>query len=225
MSSRTSSGSSSKKAVRAVHRGRRVTGGRGQALVIGPASRPVSRQRSRAFRTKADADRYRSALLVAVQSGEPFDEHTGEPVSWEPTPDEVGAHDWARRWLAEQWPEWAPRTRASAVEALARLVPLLVLPTAPPPPANLRQHLTASLRPEGPPVDDGCERWLDKWCLRLGQLSRPVLASADQQLATGDDGQPLGPTTARRYRDVSKACVRRTVELCILDGAALGAER
>lgn len=32
---------------------------------------------------------------------------------------------WARRWLAEQWPEWAPRTRASAVEALARLVPLV----------------------------------------------------------------------------------------------------
>ena len=40
--------------------------------------------------------------------------------------DEIQVYQWARRSLAEQWPEWAPRTRASAVEAITRLVPLLV---------------------------------------------------------------------------------------------------
>ena len=72
-------------------------------------------------------------VLVAVQSGEAFDDVTGEPVSWQPLPDQMQAHAWARRWLAEQWPEWAPRTRVSAVEALTRLVPLLVAHGSPPP--------------------------------------------------------------------------------------------
>jgi len=175
------------------------------------------RQRSRAFRTKAEAERYRSALLVAQQSGEAFDEQTGEPVSWQPLADQVQAHEWARRWLAEQWPEWAPRTRASAVEALTRLVPLLVLPTAPPAPQTLRAHLGSWLRPEGSLLDEESARWLDHWCLQLGQLNRQVLASVDQRIAVRDDGAPLGPATAGRYRKVSRSCVRRAVELGVLE--------
>lgn len=177
----------------------------------------AGRQRSRSFRTKAEADRFRTGLLVAVQSGEAFDEATGEPVSWQPLPDQVQAHDWARRWLAEQWPEWAPRTRVSAVEALTRLVPLLVPPTAPAPPTTLRRHLAASLPPEGALVDDGAEEWLAEWCLQLGQLSRPVLAAVDQRLVVRDDGEPLGPATAGRFRKVSHACIRRAAELGIID--------
>lgn len=177
----------------------------------------IGRQRSRAFRTKAEAERYRSALLVAQQSGEAFDEHTGEPVSWQPLANEMQAHEWARRWLAEQWPEWAPRTRVSAVEALTRLVPLLVLPTAPEAPPSLRAHLGAWLRPEGALRDEESARWLDRWCLQLGQLNRQVLASVDQRIAVRDDGAPLAPSTAGRYRKVSRSCVRRAVELGVLE--------
>ena len=177
----------------------------------------VGRQRSRAFRTKAEAERYRSGLLVAQQSGEVFDEHTGEPISWQPLADQVQAHEWARRWLAEQWAEWAPRTRVSAVEALTRLVPLLVLPTAPDAPPTLRAHLGLWLRPDGPVLDEESERWLDQWCLQLGQLNRQVLASVDQRIATRYDGGPLASSTASRYRKVSRACVRRAVELGVLD--------
>lgn len=177
----------------------------------------IGRQRSRAFRTKAEAERYRSALLVAQQSGEAFDETTGEPVSWQPLADEAKVHEWARGWLAEQWPEWAPRTRASAVEALTRLVPLLVPPTAPETPARLRAHLAAWLRPEGMSLDDESARWLDRWCLQLGQLSRQVLASVDQRIAMRDDGGSLASSTASRYRKVSRSCLRRAVELGVLD--------
>ena len=177
----------------------------------------IGRQRSRAFRTKAEAERYRSALLVAQQSGEAFDDQTGEPVSWQPLADEAQAHEWARRWLAEQWPEWAPRTRSSAVEALTRLVPLLVLPTAPEAPARLRAHVAAWLRPEGMSLDEESVRWLDRWCLQLGQLNRQVLASVDQRIAVRDDGGPLASSTASRYRKVSRACVRRAVELGLLE--------
>ena len=175
------------------------------------------RQRSRSFRTKTEADRFRSGLLVAVQTGEAFDEATGEPVSWQPLPDQVQAHEWARRWLAEQWPEWAPRTRVSAVEALTRLVPLLVPPTAPAPPASLRPHLFSCLPPDGSGVDNEAEEWLGQWCLQLGQLSRPVLGAVDQRLVLRDDGEPLGPATAGRFRKVSRACIRRAAELGILE--------
>lgn len=178
------------------------------------------RQFSRSYRTKVEADRVYGALLVAVQSGEPFDEATGEPVSWQPPaalPDQAQAHEWARRWLAEQWSEWAPRTRVSQVEAITRLVPLLVAPTAPPPPETLRAHLVSSLRPDGPGVDADAEAWLELWCLELGQLSRPGLAEVDRRLGLDADGKALGPATAGRYRKVSKACVRRAVELGILE--------
>lgn len=175
------------------------------------------RQRSRAFRTKAEADRYRSGLLVAQQSGERFDIETGEPVSWQPLPDEIQSHDWARRWLAEQWNEWAPRTRASAVEAITRLLPLLVPPPAPAPPAGLRAHLRAWLPPDGFEADAEAAVWLAHWSLQLGQLSRPVLATVDQALGVGDDGAPLGPATAGRFRKVSRACIHRAVDLGVLD--------
>lgn len=176
----------------------------------------AGRQRSRSFRTRTEADRFRSGLFLAQQSGESFDETSGEPTSWAPRTDAARAHVWARQWLAEQWDEWAPRTRVSAIEALARLVVLLVPANAPPPPENIRSHLTTWLRPgsdELPPESGG---WLEEWCLSLAQLNRAVLAGVDRQLGLRDDGQPLSPSTASRYRKVSRACVRRAVELDVL---------
>ena len=172
---------------------------------------------SRSYRTKAEAERVRTALMVAVQSGEGFDGATGEPLSWQSRPDETQAHTWAKRWLAEQWPDWAPRTRVSGVEALTRLVPLLVMPAAPKPPARLRQHLISWLPPDGAVLDEEAERWLGEWSLQLGQLSRPILAGVDQALGLRDDKAPLGPATAGRFRKVSRACIRRAVELGVLD--------
>lgn len=175
------------------------------------------RQRSRAFRTRAEADRFRSALLLAQQRGEVFDEATGEPAAWLPLPDEVQVHEWARRWVAEQWNEWAPRTRTSAVEALTRLLPLLASSGAPPAPAGVRRHLVSWLRPDGDVVDAEAAAWLDRWSLELGQLTRAVLADVDRALGLGDGGQPLSPSTAMRFRKVSRACVRRAVEVGVLD--------
>ncbi len=172
---------------------------------------------SRSYRTKGEADRVRTALLVAVQSGEAFDDSTGEPVSWQPLPEQMQAHMWARRWLAEQWPEWAPRTRVSAVEALTRLLPLLVPSTAPHPPSSIRSHLTSWLCPDGVGGDEASEAWLGQWSLQLGHLTRPILAVVDQRLVVRDDGEPLGPATAGRFRKVSRACIRRAFELGIIE--------
>jgi integrase len=200
----------------AVHSVQRRTGERHKKPYIA-RWRVNGKDFSRSFRTKAEAERVRSGLLVAVQTGEGFDDTTGEPLSWQPLPEQMQTHEWARRWLAEQWPDWAPRTRASAVEALTRLVPLLVLSTAPKPPPDLRRHLFAWLPPDGSVLDEESHQWLGRWSLQLGQLSRPILAGVDQALGLRDDRQPLGPATAGRFRKVSKACIRRAVELGILD--------
>ena len=84
------------------------------------------RAREKAFATSNETNRYRSLLVAAHHRGERFDRDTGEPVSWQPRTDPIHVYTWARQWLAEQWPEWQPRTRASAVEATARFVAMVV---------------------------------------------------------------------------------------------------
>ncbi len=203
-----------------------------QVQVFGIQNRPLSertkrpwivrwavggKQHSRSFRTKTEGERYRSLLSHAKTTGEVFDELTGEPLAWRPGPGDVQAHAWVRRWLAEEWPEWAPRTRASAVEALARFVPLMVVLEAPLPPPDLRRHLFATLPPTSVPVpDDPAEKWLERWCLKIGQLNRQVLAMAERRLLTAGDGGALAASTASRYRKVAHACIRRAVDLEIL---------
>ncbi len=148
------------------------------------------RQRSRTFATKAEADRVRMLLAHAQHRGEQFDEETGEPLSWRPTETGVTVYAWARRWLAEQWPEWQPRTRDSAVEAVARLVPLAVNSIAPPAPVGLRAHLKLCMRPGSVvSADDPFEKWLAAWSLPLRDPDRSTLAEVDRLLGLGDSGQ------------------------------------
>jgi hypothetical protein len=159
-------------------------------------------ERSRAFRTKSEADHVRARLVVAARGGEPFDRASGLPLSWQPAPEQRRLYEWVREWLAEQWPEWQPRTRISAVEALSRFVPAVRAPSAPPAPKNLRRYLIGALRP-GSTIDehDPCERWLRRWSPPLGDLSREAMAIAERQLTMG----PAGAAAQRvRRRPIPK---------------------
>lgn len=84
------------------------------------------RHRSRSFHRKVEAERYRSELLRAVHDGVRFDPMTGEPERWQQPLGDLGVHVWARRWVEGEWDEWAARSRKSALEALARFLPLVV---------------------------------------------------------------------------------------------------
>jgi len=172
------------------------------------------KQHSRSFRTKAEADRFRSRLVVAQHDGERFDRPTGLPVSWLPQGADTPVHVWARRWVAEQWAEWQPRTRRGDVYSLARFIPLVTSPGAPNPPDELRAYLCRTLKP-GVEIDreDGCERWLSRWVLRLGDLDRGILADINRRMGIGDRDQTLANATVRRYRRVAHSCIRRAVEL------------
>lgn len=169
---------------------------------------------SLSYRTQAEADRYRSRLLIAQQDGERFDLRTGEPVSWSPSADEIQVHAWVRKWLADEWLDWAPRTRQSMVESLARFVPLVCEPKAPEPPARLHAYLGRTLRPAAE-IDSTAEeeRWLNRHVLSLGELGRELLADVERRLGLGVKGQPLAAATASRYRKHAHSCIRRAVEL------------
>jgi integrase len=177
------------------------------------------RAHDKSFATSNEANRYRSLLVAAHHHGERFDRDTGEPSSWQPQTDPTHVYAWARRWVAEQWPEWQPRTRASAVEAMARFVPMVVAPSAAAPPEGLRRYLMDTLPPDTEaPEEHPCERWLARWSYRLDELDRAILADVDRRLGLGKDGQALSGWTASRYRKLARACIRRAVELDLLTG-------
>lgn len=173
------------------------------------------RQHSRSFATKATAERFRTDLLLAEKSGGRFDASSGLPATWQQADNDERVDVWARRWVGEQWFEWAPRTRASALESLSRFLPLLVKRGAPPLSLQLRKALIASLAPTAAPSPE-IERHFSRWGLTLRELDRELLADVDRRLGLADDGQLLSPTTAARRRNVSRACIRRAFELRVI---------
>ena len=129
------------------------------------------RHRSKSFRTKSEAERYRSVLLRSVHEAERFDPATGEPHSWSPTGGGLGVHRWARQWLREQWPEWAPRTRASAIEALARFV---VLATDTSPTSAVCSEGMSSAGWFRTPITRQIRRWTNGWIATPFRSARSV---------------------------------------------------
>ena len=151
-------------------------------------------QRSRAFRTKAEADNIRSRLVVAARDGERFDRVTGEPESWGTAPDERPVFRWAREWLAEQWSEWQPRTRASAIEAMSRFVPLVHHRTVPTRRRSYGRTSFGRLTPPSPiDSDDRCERWMQRWSPPLNELDRELMAGVERRLVD----RPARPIAVR----------------------------
>jgi integrase len=175
-------------------------------------------QRSRAFRTKAEAERFRSLLLQAIHDGDKFDTATGEPGSWQATLGDMTVYAWARRWLGEQWIEWQPRTRRSAIESLAKLVMLAANAQVGKRDAELRRYLYDALPPDSMTREGRWEKWLGDHSVLLSSLDREAIAEIDRLLGLRLDGQPLAATTANRTRIVARACVVAAVAAGAIKG-------
>ena len=169
------------------------------------------RHRSKSYRTKAEAERYRSELLKAVHAGGRFDETTGEPESWQLPLADLGVHDWARRWLATQWNEWQPRTRSSTAESLSRFVALAIDERATAP-DGLRYYLRSALRPDRGYRSSEFEDWMNRYSLTLGDLNRERVGEISRRLSLKLDETPLAAATANRYRTNCHDCVLAAVE-------------
>ena len=156
--------------------------------------------------------------MNVVQRGEPFDEASGDPSSWRPSLSDMNVCDWARRWLGEQWVEWQPRTRTSAVESLAKLVIIATDVKIDHTEAELRCYLKDALRPESDGRDVRWKKWLTEHSLMLSTLDRESTAEIDRKIGLRHDRQPLSATTANRTRIVARACIVADVHAGAIPG-------
>lgn len=176
------------------------------------------RDRTRAFRTRAEADRYRSRLLAAAHDGNRFDEASGLPDPWLGRSDGPTWWSWSQEWLALKWPQWSGHSRRSAVEVLVLLTPLLHRDGAPKPPDDLAGWLrNTGFRPglenEGPAV-----AWLERWSIPLEEIEPALVESALTAVCSKANGQATAPSVARRRRGIFGAVLRMAVRRGLLIG-------
>ena len=169
------------------------------------------RDRTRSFKTRAEADRYRSGLLLAVQEGQPFDPGTGKPVTWVEHGRAPTWWGWSREWLSLKWPQWSGHSRRSAVETLTLLTPQLVPAGAPAPPEGLAQWLREAGYQPGAPTEGPPAAWLARWSLPLTDIDPAAIERTLQAICVKADGTPTVPSVARRRRGTFGAVLRAAV--------------
>lgn len=169
------------------------------------------RDRTRSFKTRVEADRFRSGLLSAVQDGQRFDTASGEPTSWLEHSGAPTWWSWSQDWLALKWPQWSGHSRRSAVETLTLLTPLLVRAGAPKPPDGLADWLRQTgyrpgTGPAGAPV-----AWLERWSIPLQEIQPPLIETVLATACSKVDGGATVPAVARRRRGTFGAVLRAAV--------------
>jgi len=185
------------------------------------------RDRMRRFKTKAEADRFRSQLQRAVVDGLEFDLATGLPGAWAASSDTWWT--WSRAWLSLKWPGWSGHSRRSGVEALVAITPSLVRTSASTPPDGLTQWLWREGFLPGHEVGTCVESaWLDRWSLPLDAIPPDALEASLRAATTRRDGKPMAATVIQRRRNlissVFKTAVRRgLVERSPMDRVELAA--
>ena len=168
------------------------------------------RDRMRRFKLKAEAERYRSMLLVAVGEGVRFDRVSGLPETWQKSTDTWWS--WSREWLGLKWGNWAGHSRRSSAETLALITPYLVRPGAPTAPRELRSWLLGYGYLPGAEMIDGVERsWLDRFSLPLVELRPGNLEPALVAVTTRLDGQATAATVSSRRRNTVKSVLTAAV--------------
>jgi integrase len=161
------------------------------------------------FAMKQLAEAYRASLITAAGNGEGFDTETGLPVSMERKRRDVSFYQHALDFTVAVWPAAAAKTRVSIIEALARVVPVVVRDLAgAPSPDVLRRALRKQFNQGGHAGElDEDEAKAIGW---IKKASRPLSAFEDASvvcdvldaLAVKLDGKPAAPEYFSRRRRV-----------------------
>lgn len=177
------------------------------------------RDRTRAFRTKAQAELLRSRLLTAAAGSEPFDPSTGEPVSWSRST--VSFYELTQTYVARKWKGWAASSRSSFVDAAVVPVTSLVLSRTRgrPDQATLNVALRRfGLLPEsaweGEPDEAEAEAlaWLSRASLPMPEVTLDAVELALEACSLKQDGTPVKVNTLRRRRQALNAVLEHGVK-------------
>jgi integrase len=185
----------------------------------------AGRRQSRSFATQGLADSYRSQLMYAARSGEPFDVESGLPTSMSRTGARVTWFEHACRYVDMKWPKAAGKTRAGMADALATVTVALVRDDARPPDVlTVRKSLIGwafnpKLRNTPRPANVASAlAWVERASLPLSVLNDPkerprTIRAALDACSLTLDGRAAAATTTRRKRAVLYNTLGYAVEL------------
>jgi integrase len=176
------------------------------------------------FRTAAQADGFRSALLTAARRGEAFSLMTGRPIAWEREKPETTWYDFACAYVDMKWKQASAKYRKDIARALTAATPALLTEARErPDDASLRRALVRwgfNAKQRSKPPDDvaGVLAWVARNSAPMsavteGAMARRVLEQATVRL----DGKNAAASTARRHRIILANAMDYAVELGLLE--------
>jgi integrase len=176
------------------------------------------------FRTAAQADSFRSALLTAARRGEAFRLTTGRPTAWEREKAATSWYEFACTYADMKWKQASAKYRKDIARALTAATPaMLTAARGRPDDANIRRALirwgfNTKQRSEAP--DDVAEvlAWVAHNSAPLPTLAEAATARRMLDQATGRlDGKNAAASTARRHRIILANAMDYAVELGLLE--------
>jgi integrase len=176
------------------------------------------------FRTAAQADSFRSALLTAARKGEAFSLATGRPTAWEREKAETTWYAFACTYVDMKWKQASAKYRKDIARALTTATPAM-LPSAlgRPDEASIRRALVRwgfNSKQRSNPPDEVAEvlAWVRRNSAPVSTLAEAATARRMLDQATSRlDGKSAAASTARRHRTILANAMDYAVELRLLD--------
>src|SRR6516165_2582082 len=178
------------------------------------------------FRNAAQADSFRSSLLIAARKGEAFSLSTGRPMSWKRDESAVSWYALTLDYTAAKLPYAAPNHRKSIAEALTDATEAMLASDGPPNPVeDIRRALRTwafsdRLRgATGPPEDlAAIVRWLQTATVPVSELSRPGPGAVRcrallDRISRKQDGTAAAANTANRKRAILNNLMQYAIEI------------
>jgi hypothetical protein len=182
------------------------------------------------FRTAAQADSFRSALLTATRKGEAFSLATGRPMAWERTKADISWYEFACAYVDMKWKQASAKYRKDIARALTAATPAMLAEVrGRPDDASIRRALTRwgfNTEQRMSPPDDVAQvlAWVARNTAPVSALAGPVTARRMLDHATGTvDGKIAAASTGRRHRTILANAMDDAIERGLLETNPVGA--
>jgi integrase len=176
------------------------------------------------FRTAAQADSFRSALLTAARRGEAFSLSTGRPTAWEREKAATSWYEFACTYVDMKWKQASAKYRKDIARALTAATPAMLAESrGRPDDADIRRALVrwgfnTKQRSEPPADVTDVLAWVARNSAPLPTLAEAATARRMLDQATGRlDGKNAAASTARRHRIILANAMDYAVELGLLE--------
>jgi integrase len=176
------------------------------------------------FRIAAQADSFRSSLLLAARKGEEFNRTTGRPTAWERAKGDTTWYSFACAYADMKWKQASAKYRKDIARALTAAAPAMLTDGHGRPDeaairrALLRYAFNTKQRDEAPADVAETLAWVSRNSTPVSALvaaatARRMLDQATVRL----DGKIAAASTARRHRTILANSMDYAVELGLLD--------